>query len=624
MAKSLHLHVGPHKTGSTYLQKQLFTGREQLSDAGWLYPDTGISAFGHHDVVNLYRKWILPHSQKLTSELQELSFRDDRNILLSSENFVFLNREQLARLRDGFPRHTVSVSYFYRSAAEIWPSHWQELIKHGEWLPFGDYLATVMGVLNRFDATVVDPLAQLTKFADVFGRENLTVFPYNAIRDGGGDLVPVFLAEGLGLGPILPSGNEAVNSSLAPETVEMIRQLNERYFMAHGTLPGTRLRQRYLLDQGLFEGDTFTPFREAFATHAQAFDLSPDNAIQRAREEILLTTFADRIVGHPRLHGEKRSAKRVLAVPRHWAAAAGCSQIVAAIYEALQSEEAPPPDPESRPRRNAAAEVSAEEDQVGLAAEHLAASTVAHRYRPMLEDPSVVARILEDPVPLPAPRQRNNAYSGDHLGYWLSGLADLRALQRLIGPGLFGPVLDFGSSSGRVARHWAAEPEAYDVAACDLGEHMVVWMQHHLAGRVRAYRTKPMPPVPFADDSFGLIYAFSVFTQIDNDTAWLDEFARLIAPGGRVAITVHNDDTWAAIPTLKWKIREDLEENPEFMALREEHPAPPGRVCFETERVRYVFYSNAHIREVWGARFEILAILPDFHNYQTMVLMAPL
>jgi len=583
-----------------------------------------MSAFGHHQVVNFYRHWSLPEVKNLSTELSELSHRDDTNILLSSENFVFLDEEQLARLRDSFPHHTVTISYFYRSAAELWPSHWQELIKHGEWLPFADYLATVMGVLDRFDATVVDPLAQLSKFAAVFGRENLSVFPYNAITDGGSDLLPVFLAEGLGLDPILPGGNEAVNSSFAPETIEMIRLLNERFFLEHGQLAGTDLRQRYLLGQRRFDGDALATFGEAFTAHAQTFDLGPDNGIQRACEDTLLTTFADRIVGGPRLYGETKGArKRVLAAPRYWAAAAGCDEIAANIYEALQSHEPLTPTPGNRLRRKAAAAASAEEDHVGLPAEHLAAGTAAHQHRQMLEDPSVVARILEDTVPLPVPRRRNNAFSNDHLGYWLSGLADLRALQHLIGPGLTGPVLDFGSSSGRVARHWAAEPDTFEVTACELGVRMVAWMEHHLAGQVRAYRTRPMPPLPFSDHSFGLIYAFSVFTQIENETAWLDEFARLIAPDGRVAITVHNDDTWAAVPTLKWKIREDLAEEPSFMALRAEQPAPPGRVCFETGRTRYVFHSNAHIREVWGARFEILAILPDFHNYQTMVLMAP-
>ena len=291
----LHLHVGPHKTGSTYLQKRFRDNRGRLAEAGYLYPEVGMSAFGHHEVVNLYRGWALPEAERITAGLAELA-AGETNLLLSSENFIFLSENQLARLRDAFPGHTITVSFVYRSLAEIWPSHWQELIEHGEWLPFLDYLATVMGALDRFDAGVVDPLVQLNKLAAVFGWESLVVIPYNSVSDAGGDLLPVFLADALGLAVTLPGTNEAVNRSRTPETVEMIRLLNARFFAEHGKLPGIALRQRYLAERTHFEeGEGFIAFREAFAGNAQSFNLAPDNAVQVAREQALLAAFGERI-----------------------------------------------------------------------------------------------------------------------------------------------------------------------------------------------------------------------------------------------------------------------------------------------------------------------------------------
>jgi hypothetical protein len=327
----LHLHVGPHKTGSTYLQKRLRENRDRLAAAGWRYPEVGMSAFGHHEVVNLYRGWRLAEADRIAAGLADLAAGSD-NLLLSSENLVFLDAAQLARLRDTFPRHRVTVSFFYRSLAEIWPSHWQELIKHGEWLPFVDYLATVMGVRDRFDARVVDPLVQLDKLAAVFGREALAVIPYNAVRDDGGDLMPVFLAEALGLDLALPGGDEAVNRSFAPETIEMIRLLNERFFAEHGRLPGIGLRERYRTGQARFEAAGFDGFRAGFARHAEAFALGAGNAVQAAAEQRLLAAFGDRIPGGRPLHGAEKPPRQLLAAPRHWTAAAGCGEIVAAIY----------------------------------------------------------------------------------------------------------------------------------------------------------------------------------------------------------------------------------------------------------------------------------------------------
>jgi hypothetical protein len=335
----LHLHVGPHKTGSTYLQKALSANRDRLAAAGWLYPEEGTSGFGHHEVVNLHRGWRLPDAAGLAAGLAGLAGRGDANLLLSSENFVFLTAAQLAGLRDGFPRHRVGVSFVYRSLAEVWPSHWQELVKHGEWLPFHDYLATVLGARDRFDASVVDPLVQLEKLAGVFGRENLVVIPYNAVTDGGGDLLPAFLAAALGLELELPGGNAAVNPSLPPETIEMIRLLNERFFAEHGRLPGIGLRERYRRGQARFEAADgpggpggFAGFRAAFARHAEPFALAAGNPLQAAREAALLAAFGDRIAGGRGLHGAEKPARRLLAAPRHWTAAAGCGEIVAAIY----------------------------------------------------------------------------------------------------------------------------------------------------------------------------------------------------------------------------------------------------------------------------------------------------
>jgi SAM-dependent methyltransferase len=49
------------------------------------------------------------------------------------------------------------------------------------------------------------------------------------------------------------------------------------------------------------------------------------------------------------------------------------------------------------------------------------------------------------------------------------------------------------------------------------------------------------PPLAFEDASFDLIYAFSVFSHLNEETgiSWINDFARLVRPGGAVMVTTH-------------------------------------------------------------------------------------
>lgn len=46
--RTLILPIGPHKTGTTYLQQQLCERRAELLESGVLYPEAFIHPFGHH------------------------------------------------------------------------------------------------------------------------------------------------------------------------------------------------------------------------------------------------------------------------------------------------------------------------------------------------------------------------------------------------------------------------------------------------------------------------------------------------------------------------------------------------------------------------------------------------
>jgi SAM-dependent methyltransferase len=93
-------------------------------------------------------------------------------------------------------------------------------------------------------------------------------------------------------------------------------------------------------------------------------------------------------------------------------------------------------------------------------------------------------------------------------------------------------LLDWGCGCGRVLRHWS-QLTATRVAGCDIDERMIEWCAENLPF-AEVTVTGLEPPLPYADSSFGLVYAFSVFTHLSEDLqhAWIGESRRVIEPGG--------------------------------------------------------------------------------------------
>ena len=89
--KTIYIHAGLHKTGTSALQKVLFSNREHLMRQGFLYPAVGVpqSLAGHHNIA-----WQLSRDRRFRKEwgvvdqlLSILRDLDVSKVILSSEDF---------------------------------------------------------------------------------------------------------------------------------------------------------------------------------------------------------------------------------------------------------------------------------------------------------------------------------------------------------------------------------------------------------------------------------------------------------------------------------------------------------------------------------------------------------
>src|SRR5919198_1142369 len=171
--------------------------------------------------------------------------------------------------------------------------------------------------------------------------------------------------------------------------------------------------------------------------------------------------------------------------------------------------------------------------------------------RPLLGavDPIAVAayrRRTGERRPIPPRRLRAAVGSPSIERYFAAGhgnaaglLAALRHLGREIGE--FESVLDFGCGCGRTLQNLTLA-DGPTFHGCDVDEQAIEWAARHLEP-ARFEVNGFAPPLPYADDSFDLIYAISVFTHLaeENQFEWLRELARVSRPGGVCLLSIHGE-----------------------------------------------------------------------------------
>lgn len=104
----------------------------------------------------------------------------------------------------------------------------------------------------------------------------------------------------------------------------------------------------------------------------------------------------------------------------------------------------------------------------------------------------------------------------------------------------FESVLDFGCGSGRVLRWMLPLLSAQRIYGSDIDREAIAWCARNIPQA--HFTVNPgQPPTSFANHSFDLIYAISVFSHLNevHQFHWLAELQRITRPGGIVLLSIH-------------------------------------------------------------------------------------
>ncbi len=104
----------------------------------------------------------------------------------------------------------------------------------------------------------------------------------------------------------------------------------------------------------------------------------------------------------------------------------------------------------------------------------------------------------------------------------------------------FDTILDWGSGSGRLTSFFKRYFDHKEIYACDVDEQAIAWSKENIPS-VAFQTVSPFPPVPYSDNQFDLVIAFSVLTHLSREmqAEWLPEIKRILKPDGVIIATLH-------------------------------------------------------------------------------------
>jgi SAM-dependent methyltransferase len=162
----------------------------------------------------------------------------------------------------------------------------------------------------------------------------------------------------------------------------------------------------------------------------------------------------------------------------------------------------------------------------------------------------------------------------------------------------FKTILDFGCGAGRVIRYGQGLKAA--LYGTDYNPLLVEWCKATLP--FAKFQTNgPEPPMDYPVGMFDFVYAWSVFTHLDeaHQFMWMDELSRILQTGGYLIITTHGVCT-NTLQDLNDAQRERLHRGGMVVVSPEES----GRNACAT------YHSEKYVREHLAKQWEVVDFLP--------------
>ncbi|EAJ6150008.1 hypothetical protein CGR91_07870, partial [Campylobacter lari] len=233
---TLYLHIGIMKTGTTFIQDNLYYNRDEMAKFGYIYPNFMKNKGNLHDhnplVHKLYtcfwhkdEKWI---EDECVHQFKEKGYK---NVVISAENFSwqFTSKQSIAFLKEKFMSMGFTKIYiliYLRDASFFITSIYSQLVKRNSIVGYNNvYIDTKEKIIEKS----LDSKKIIKNYIDVFGKENLIVRLFDKNEFYQGDLFKDFVhAIGLQWSDNFTISKKKTNESLDLIGIELQRRFNKK------------------------------------------------------------------------------------------------------------------------------------------------------------------------------------------------------------------------------------------------------------------------------------------------------------------------------------------------------------------------------------------------------------
>ena len=243
VTRQLFFHIGPHKTGTTYIQETLAAHAAELAQLGVGYDlSRESSGFAHHDIADE----LVKGGDLVRSGIQRLlaNLGDAPKAVISSEVLSRVSRDVWGEVLAALPGDVECCFIVYlRSRSAALYSQWQELVKHGAVWSLREYLG------EQLLFPYINPQINLRSVIDrlpLGPRAQIKIVIYDNLISASTDLVNHFLSQLVGVElPRQIGTGQVVNAAFDITFLEFLRAMN-MISLRKGLPVNDRFRNRLL------------------------------------------------------------------------------------------------------------------------------------------------------------------------------------------------------------------------------------------------------------------------------------------------------------------------------------------------------------------------------------------
>ncbi|PWE21730.1 hypothetical protein DF188_05820 [Aliarcobacter skirrowii] len=230
--KTIYLHIGIGKTGTSSIQDMLVRNYDLFLKQDVLVPKSGIKyGMAHHGLANLAEEdFSLETKENYEDLIKEIDESNAKTVIISSELFSYVKPRYIEQIHQYLNKYDVKIVFYVREQVKLFESGYLQNLKAGSEKLQKNNMGGVIYDFRQFcsDLNKKDFNLLIQPWHDMFGYKNIICKLYDK-KLNNGDICSHFLKVIKLEKVAIEYPNKQSNESLIPDfikLVEMIDKLN--------------------------------------------------------------------------------------------------------------------------------------------------------------------------------------------------------------------------------------------------------------------------------------------------------------------------------------------------------------------------------------------------------------